>query len=134
MSTRIHNPALTQRVLSNSALENFYAFFALTAADDFAVAIGRDQIATERIFTRACHARTADRVGLLEVERLDLRWHVVNENRLCQILRRAPLLPCGAPVILAPGNRDSATFSRESSARRRKKFLGNGPLIDFELR
>src|SRR5205807_2194024 len=69
-------------VLGDAALEHVGALLALAAADDLAVALGCDEIATERIAARAGHAGTAYAVGLLEIEGLDLRRHVMDPHRL----------------------------------------------------
>src|SRR5206468_400124 len=94
-----------QPVLGDAALEHFGALLALPAADNLAVAIRRDQVATERVLAGAGDRGAADGVRLLEVKRLDLRRHMVNEDGLSELLAERRLVR--RAEVLAPGDADS---------------------------
>src|SRR4051812_21083677 len=89
VATKIEVPLVirfAELVLGDPALKHFRAFFALPAADHLAVAVGRDQVAAQRVLAGAGDARAAHRVRLLEIERLDLRGHVMHPDRFAELL------------------------------------------------
>src|SRR4051812_22267142 len=106
-AAKIQIPAVIfffQLMLGDAPLEDLDALLALPTPDDFPVSERRDQIAAQRILTGARDARSAHRVGLLEVEGLDLRGHVMNEDGLsAELLAERRFV--WSPEVLAPRER-----------------------------